>query len=229
MSAALDERAFQAAYRAALETVADELEPSFVLPASADLLTRFGYLAACEPLYVEVLAMLRRRGEEVRPARALDAGGSFGVFGAALRSLGVAVVESSDDDDVDLVVGLALHGQSTGADEIAAHAGRLSRHGRLVLVVPSRGYWRVRLAELRGRRPETPAGAPQLGKPSYGRSQLVALLRGSGLRPDLIRAREYSPVALGGPLLQTVAGVATRVAPRHREVWLALASPVSSA
>ncbi|MCP9486718.1 MAG: hypothetical protein MSC30_12715 [Gaiellaceae bacterium MAG52_C11] len=225
MTGAVDERAFQRAYRDALGAVTDNPQLAFRLPGSSDLLTLRGYLAACETLYVEVLALLRGQGEEAWPVRVHDAGGSFGVFGAALRSLAVGVVDDADGEaSVDLVVGLALHGQPS-AEEIASHGRRLSRpRGRLVLVVPSSRYWRVRLAELRGRRPPSDDGSLELGSPAYDRRQLEALLRRNGLRPELVRALDYSPAALGGPLLQTVSSVAMRVVPRHREVWLALAT-----
>lgn len=227
MTRAIEERDFQLAYREAVETVASDVELCFRLPASSDRLTMLGYLTACEALYVEALGMLRERGEEAWPARVLDAGGSFGAFASALRSLGVAVVhDAAAADPVDLVIGLALHARADPAWTIATVGGRLlGPNGRLVLVVPSSAHWPCRLASLRGRAPSAHDDeAAVLGTPSYGTRRLRALLLRSGLRTDRLRARDYSPLSLGGPLRQTVAGAVMRVAPQHREVWLALAS-----
>lgn len=227
MTQALEERGFRISYGEAVEAVARDDRRSFRLPAAADELSMRGYLTACETLYVEALGMLRGRGETAWPERVLDAGGSFGAFAGALRSLGVVAVEGPEaGDPVDLVVGLALHGLSDSAETIARRGKRLLKPGgRLVLVVPCRHYWRRRLADLRGRRPPMPDdGVSEVGMPSYSRAQVEALVRRSGLRPDLVRTCDYSPAALGGPLLQIVAGVVTRVAPRHREAWVVLAS-----
>lgn len=227
MTRALEERGFRLSYREAVEAVARDDRRSFRLPAAADELSMRGYLTACETLYVEALRMLRGREETARPERVLDAGGSFGAFAGALRSLGVVAVEDpAAGDPVDLVVGLALHGLSDSAETIVGRGKRLLKPGgRFVLVVPCRHYWPQRLADLRGRRPPMPdEGVLEVGVPSYGRTQIQALLRRSGLRPDLVRTCDYSPAALGGPMLQIVAGVVTRVAPWHREAWIVLAS-----
>jgi len=227
---ALDVREFQSAYRDAVDALALDDELAYRLPASADRLSRRGYVAACETLYVEALGLLRGRGTAAWPERVLDAGGSFAVFAAALRSLGVAVVdEPAADDPVDLVVGLALHGQTASASAVAAAGGQLRPNGRLVLAVPSSHYWPIRLAELRGRRPVTrDDGAVELGTPSYSRRGLRELLRRSGLDLERVQALDYSPAGLGGPLRQTVSHV-LRVAPQHREVWLALATRAGGA
>ncbi len=226
MTCAIETRDFQIAYREAIETIAPDADLSFRLPASSDELNLRGYLSACETLYVEALEMLRKRGEATRLARVLDAGGSFGAFAAALHTLGVEVVDSAGSDDpVDVAIGLALHGQTASASTIANHGSQLGPNGRLVLVVPSSQYLPRRLAELRGRRPSmSDDGAVELDTPSYGRRELRALLSRSGLRADRVRACDYSPAGLGGPLRQTVSSVVLRVAPRHREAWLALAS-----
>ena len=223
---AIEGRDFQIAYRDAVEGIAHDSDVSFRLPASPDRLSMLGYMAACETLYLEALEMLRWQKDAVRPTRVLDAGGSFGAFAAALQSLGVPTVDSLDTGDtVDLVIGLALHERTTPAWTIAIQGGRLLRpNGRLVLVVPSSQYRRHRLAKLARRDPNTPDdGAVELGTPSYSRRRLRTLLWRSGVRPDRVRGRDYSPAGVGGPLRQTVSGI-MGVAPRHREVWLALAS-----
>ena len=220
-------QAFCSAYREAVAVVANDADLCFRLPASPDLLSLSGYLSACEALYVEVLRTVSRPSGAGRPAGVLDAGGSFGAFATALRSLGLPVVEGPvAEDRVDLVVGLALHGHTASAPEIASQSGRLLRRdARLVLVVPSSGYWPSRLAELRKRAVPAPDdGVVQLGTPSYTRRELSELLRAGGWHLAGLRAGDYSPAGLGGPLRQIIGGLATRVAPRHREVWLALAS-----
>jgi len=220
MTKTLQTRAFQLAYREAAEGVAWDAGLTFRLPASNDRLTMAGYLAACEPLYVEVLGMLRVQSH----ARVLDAGGSFGAFSLALRSLGLAVDDGTPvDDPVDLVIGLALHRQTATAEAVATLGERLKPGGRLVIAVPSSHYWPIRLAELRGRPLATiEEGTVELGTQPCSQRQLWALLRRNGLRPKLIRGLDYSPASIGGPLRQIVAGLMT-LAPRHREVWLALA------
>ena len=145
--------------------------------------------------------MLRGREKAAWPARVLDAGGSFGAFAAALRSLGVAVVDSPTAGSVDLVIGLALHTRAASAWTMAARSGRLLRpNGRIVLVVPTSQYWPRRLADLRRRRPGThEGGAVELGIPGYSRRQLRALLWRNGLRPDHVGARDYSPAGCRWP------------------------------
>lgn len=223
----IDSRNFRIAYREAIKTSAHDPNLRFRLPGSSDWLSMHGYLAACETLYVEVLWILRRLGEVAWPAHVHDAGGSFGAFAAALRSLGVrAADDPASGDAADLVVGLALHEHTNSARTLATRGEQLLQpHGRLALVVPSSQYWPHRLAELRGREPATSDDAVvALGTPSYSRRGLRALLGQVGLRPNRICACDYSPCALGSPLRQTLAGAARRIAPQHREVWLALAA-----
>lgn len=227
MSVPIESRDFRLAYREAVTTVADDPGLRFRLPASSDWISMRGYLAACETLYVEALGMLRGVGLAAWPAPVLDAGGSFGAFAAALRSLGVAVADGpASDAPAELAIGLALHGQTDPVATLVTRSGRLlNPAGRLVLAVPSSGHWPRRLAELRGRQPATSGDeAVALGMPSYNRRRLRALLAQGGFGPARIRARDYSPIAVGGPLRQTAASAAKLVAPRHREVWLALAS-----
>ncbi len=230
MTPALDERAFQIAYREALEAVPHAAALSYRLPASNDRISRRGYLAACELLYVQALGLLREQGAVAWPRRVLDAGGTFGIVSAALRSLGVAVVDDgADGDPVDLVLGLALHDQTATAELIAARGARLSRPAaRLVLVVPSSHYWNRQLARLRRRATTAHEDATvELGTPSFTRSQLHRLLHASELRPERVLTRDYTPASIGGPLRQIVGGSVTRLAPRHREVWVVLASASS--
>ena len=114
--------------------------------------------------------------------------------------------------------------RDSGLDDRDPRRAALRPNGRLVLVVPSSQYRLHRLAKLARRDPNTPDdGAVELGTPSYSRRRLRTLLWRSGVRPDRVRGRDYSPAGVGGPLRQTVSGI-MGVAPRHREVWLALAS-----
>jgi hypothetical protein len=215
---------FRAAYREAVETVVSGNRPGpcFRLPASSDTLSLRGYLLACETLYVEAM------GGAPLPAQVLDAGGSFGCLALALRELGIpgAAWEPELEGPFDLIVCLALQPLAPAPEEVAVAARTLvAPRGRVVLAVSNSRYWPVRLKELRRRPAAAPDGAVALGRPSYSERSLRALLRGSGLRPQVVRACNYSPRGLGGPKQQLASDLVMRLSPRHREALIARASP----